>query len=86
MKLPRFDLGALLIGFTAAPIWIFLLVIITFSEHPFGMLAAPVALVGIMFAIHFLLRDWRYGWPVAFLLSPVLILAALLTIAALVDR
>lgn len=78
----KFSLSALLIVSAAAPIWLYLIVVIPrspgFGGGPSRFLAAPIVLTGISLALHRLLRRRTNALPIAALLSPIIALGALL--------
>ena len=81
MKKFQLSLGSLLLLCAAAPIWIFLIVIVSQSTGWGGnstrFYMAPLVLTGITAAVHRLLRDHRNAWALAFLAAAVIALGSL---------
>ena len=65
----------------AIPIWLFLIVTIPKSSawgaSTGRFLIAPIVLVGITIAIHWLLRDHRNAWAISTLLAAVIALGSI---------
>src|SRR5688572_23742989 len=81
----RYSLRTLLILLAAAPLWIFLIVVLPQSPGlgPVGFVIVPLVLVGVAAAIHRLTRTAVDGWAIAALLSPIIAFSFLAFVAAM---
>ena len=72
----KFNVASMLLIAAAAPIWIYLSVVLPqspgFGGSPTRFLIPPIALAGIAFAVHRLFRGKRNSIAISVLLSPVI--------------
>lgn len=79
--MPKFTLSSWLLLFGAAPIWLFLIVVVPQSIGWGGsssrFFVAPLVLAGITIAMQRLLRAYRNAWPLSALLAALTALGTL---------
>jgi peptidoglycan/LPS O-acetylase OafA/YrhL len=80
----RYRLRTLLILLAAAPLWIYVITIVTTENRagfePKALIVAPILLAGITAALYRLTRRMPDGLAIAALLSPIIPLAVLLAV------
>lgn len=74
----RFGLADVLLTTTAVGIW--LTVIANVAGHVLSRSAVTLILAGITIAVHYLLRGYRYAWPCAAILAPLIASLCLLVV------
>jgi len=81
----RYRLPTLVILSASAPIWAYLITVV--SQSPgfglVGCVATPIVLVGVAAAMYQLTRAFPDGFAIAVFLSPIISLASLLVVAAM---
>jgi hypothetical protein len=84
---PQITLAPFLLWSAVAPVWIYLAIVVGFSPgwggSGAGYVLAPLVLAGITAATGYPFREFRYAWPIAALVAPLLVFFALLAVALL---
>ena len=81
---PSWKLSVILV-FASLPLWLFMCIVLPGNyggtrAAPTNYLFPPIALVGTSFAIHWLLRRSAHPVGLSILLSPILLLSALIVV------